>query len=166
MTAQEAELQHCRPRLVQFFLAHRCFGMAEDLASETTVRVLEKIRAGTVIESVGAYTLGVGRLVLLEQFRNQSIKLEEIDPERFAQPATDERAERLSQCLERCIRALPPEKRELIRAVYGDAQARESRAQLASRLGVTPNALDIRAHRIRKESLKPCIERCLDAQGL
>jgi DNA-directed RNA polymerase specialized sigma24 family protein len=62
--------------------------------------------------------------------------------------------------LERCLETLSPGDRELILDYYrGDQRAKiENRRRLASLLGVTMNALSIRACRIR-DALENCVKR-------
>ena len=64
-------------------------------------------------------------------------------------------------CLDRCLDDLKPEQRDLIVEYYQDAQRQkiERRRNLAQRLGITMNALGIRACRIR-EALMTCVEGC------
>jgi RNA polymerase sigma factor (sigma-70 family) len=66
-------------------------------------------------------------------------------------------------CLESCLQALSPEKRDLILSYYA-REKREKiihRAEMARRLGVSIRTLRVRMLRLR-EGLEDCIERCLD----
>jgi DNA-directed RNA polymerase specialized sigma24 family protein len=64
-------------------------------------------------------------------------------------------------CLDRCLQELKPEQRDLIVEYYADdrRQKIERRRELATRLGITMNALGIRAFRIR-DGLMACVESC------
>ena len=64
-------------------------------------------------------------------------------------------------CLDRCLQTLQTGQRELITEYYrGERAAKiEHRAALAERLGVTSNALSIRACRIRT-LLERCVKTC------
>jgi DNA-directed RNA polymerase specialized sigma24 family protein len=77
-----------------------------------------------------------------------------------AEPADPEAAdrERLLEGLERCLQQLPTLDRELILEYYrGEQRAKiERRRELAARLGLTINALSIRACRIR-DKLESCV---------
>jgi DNA-directed RNA polymerase specialized sigma24 family protein len=57
---------------------------------------------------------------------------------------------------------LPDESREIIITYYENEKGIriQYRKQLAARLGITPNALRINAHRIRM-SLETCVKECL-----
>lgn len=69
--------------------------------------------------------------------------------------------EKLFDCLERCLGKLQPEDRELILDYYRSEQRIkiERRSELATRLGLTMNALSIRACRIRGK-LEICVSTC------
>lgn len=77
--------------------------------------------------------------------------------------AEEETAEQRRECLSKCLRKLPKEKRNLILAYYAqEKQARIiHRAAMARKLGLSIEALRVRMLRIRC-SLEECIERCLD----
>ena len=64
-------------------------------------------------------------------------------------------------CLERCADKLEPPNREIIFRYYtGKERAKiESRRALAEELGITVNALAIRACRIR-DKLEACVKEC------
>jgi hypothetical protein len=66
------------------------------------------------------------------------------------------------RCLEECLGVLSVDNRELVIQYYQDErQAKiDRRKLLARRLGIAPNALRIRACRIRASLLK-CVENCL-----
>jgi DNA-directed RNA polymerase specialized sigma24 family protein len=74
--------------------------------------------------------------------------------------------EREYECLERCMERLPQDSRELVLEYYRDEKRAkiDRRKELAERLGIAPNALRIRAHRIRV-ALQRCVLDCLD-EGL
>jgi len=67
------------------------------------------------------------------------------------------------QCLEQCMRKLSDESRELVLRYYqaDGRQKIEERKQLAEELGIAPNALRIRAYRIRA-ALQKCLEKCVE----
>ena len=110
----------------------------------------------------------IAKFVLLEDFRRQKkqVPMDEswhasppqpcggIGPD-DAWPLEEQRLE----CLERCVQELKPPQRELIVEYYVDTGRRkiERRRALARRLGISMNALAIRACRIR-ESLMACVE--------
>jgi len=80
-----------------------------------------------------------------------------------AQLAEEESREMRSDCLERCLQQLTPEKRDLILSYYS-REKREKiihRAEMARQLGISGRTLRVKMLRIRA-TLEDCIERCLD----
>jgi len=73
-----------------------------------------------------------------------------------------ERREREDRCLEKCLGLLPRENRELI-LEYVNGKKKE-RLEQAQSLKLTPNALRIRVHEIKK-TIRPCVENCLEAEA-
>ena len=160
-----------RRRLVEYF-DRRNRSTADELADETLNRI------GKTLEQTGAiatrpparYCYVVAKFVLLEDFRRarKHVALDESwnpDVARgVARVGPDEglalREQRLD-CLDRCLQELKPEQRELIVEYYADARRQkiERRRDLASRLGITMNALGIRAFRLR-DGLMACVETC------
>ena len=71
-----------------------------------------------------------------------------------------------SRCLEECLRKLDDDQRELIIEYYrGDRRVKiDHRRSLAGRLGLTMNAVTIRACRIR-DRLETCVRGCSATQG-
>jgi RNA polymerase sigma factor (sigma-70 family) len=79
------------------------------------------------------------------------------------QEVEEETSERRTECLSRCLRKLPEDKRKLILTYYAkEKQAKIiQRAEMAKQLGVSIESLRVRMLRIRG-NLEDCIERCLD----
>src|SRR5262249_53512016 len=74
----------------------------------------------------------------------------------------DEREkERWHECLTRCMQSLDSDHRELIVGYYtGEQRVKiNNRRAMAARLGITMNALSIRACRIR-DKLEGCVRKC------
>jgi len=161
LTDLEPDLPACRPKLFQFFLANGGGGMAEDLASETILRVIAKIDGGLVVDSVRAYCYGVARLVLMEHLRGPDRRFEKIDSDRFQQPQPDPDREKLIECLEIGLARLAPDKRELLAERYGIGRPKR---RVEEQPGSTANSLYIRIHRAKKELL-PYIEDCMERSG-
>jgi RNA polymerase sigma factor (sigma-70 family) len=164
----EVELAGLRPRLERLFHARRAGHMAEDLASETLLRVLTALRRGEQILSLGAYTAGTARRVLLEHFRSRDDNAESLEPmvERLAGPGdgdtaatedTEERERRVAR-LRACLGQFAPEDQALMSRYYAEGKNMANRMALATALGVTPNTLRIRACRVR-QSLRECVSR-------
>src|ERR1700758_697023 len=145
----------------------------DDLADETLNRVARKLEEkGEIVGATPAhYCYIVARLVLLESVRQKehnAVRLD--DTERFggvmaslAAPsgaATETAAkEKLFTCLERCLGTLRLQDRELILDYYRGVQREkiERRSRMAMSLGLTLNALSIRACRIRTK-LESCVK--------
>lgn len=148
--------EEIRRRLIRFFTNRKC-AAAEDLADETMNRVARKVHEGLAYAGDTApYFYGVAHNVYLEHVRKKPAP-----PPPPAPPDADE-VEREHACLEQCLGRLQPRSRELIREFYQEEkQAKiEHRKRLAERLGITPNALRIQAHRIRLVLLE-CVRACL-----
>jgi RNA polymerase sigma factor (sigma-70 family) len=79
------------------------------------------------------------------------------------QELEEETSQMRNECLSRCLRKLPKEKRDLILTYYAkEKQAKIiHRAEMAGQLGISIEALRVRMLRIRS-SLEECIEICLD----
>lgn len=152
-----------RLKLVKYFEWHRA-AFPDREADVTLNRVARRIEEGQPVHSLNAYCYGVARLVFAESLRAQQKEREvfECEPTADAPDETDADAEVRSECLERCLRALSDESRDLILEYYeGEKGGKvEGRKRLAKRLGIPLNALRIRAHRIRV-SLEACMRECV-----
>jgi RNA polymerase sigma factor (sigma-70 family) len=153
-----------RRRLIRIFI-HRGCTAAEDLADETIVRVTRKVRDVRAEYNPGddpaLYFYGVARNVYREYLKRRP---EPPPPTPPPVPAPDETDDVTPQydCLEKCLKHLTLQNRELILEYYRSEEGPkiESRKKLASRFGLALNALRIRTHRIRVE-LKECVQDCL-----
>lgn len=150
--------EEIRHRLIKIFTSRGCFE-AEDLADETINRVVRKLKE---IESEfsgdrARYFYGVANKVHLEHLRRK------LPPDSPILPDDSKRIELEYRCLEQCIERLTAENRELVLQYYqAEGRAKiEQRKALAEKLGIAPNALRIRAYRIRL-SLQECVERCIE----
>ena len=152
-----------RRRLVRFFTCRGCGVDSESSADDTIERVTRKIQtlADTFEGEPVHYFFGVARNVYRE-WLDEQIKFTALRPP----PAGDssEQKERLDQCLQQCLKNHPEADQSLILDYYtGERQTKiANRRKMAEQLGVAPNALRIRAHRIRTE-LRYCVERCLES---
>ena len=104
---------------------------------------------------------------LIKEYRkkaNSHVPLEGIDLAGDPpQEVQEESSERRRECLTRCLRKLPKEKRALILTYYAKEKSAKiiHRAEMARQLGVSIEALRVRMLRIRG-NLEECIEQCLD----
>jgi DNA-directed RNA polymerase specialized sigma24 family protein len=153
-----------RRRLVLYFDRKDCLS-PDELADETLNRVARRLEEeGTISsDSPAHYCYIVARFVFLESLRGRR---HESLQDKFAAVSDSykekQEAERRSNCLEECMQKLNTEERLLIINYYkGEQRSKiEKRRTMASKLGITMNALSIRACRIR-DKLEGCMRKCL-----
>jgi DNA-directed RNA polymerase specialized sigma24 family protein len=154
-----------RRRLVAYFDRKDC-STPDELADETLNRVARRLEEEGAIESEtpAKYCYIVARFVFMEYLREARKGGQTLDDiRRYPSPRSggdEERAhkEKLLECLDRCIGELESSQRELILRYYvGKERVKiENRRSLAQALGITVNALSIRACRIR-DKLEECV---------
>jgi len=159
-----------RNRLVVYFDRRNRLS-ADELADETLNRIARTLERDGRIETTppARYCFVVARFVLLEDIRRDRLQvpLDETRA-RVPHPGTaspvdqdDDAAAREVRLdsLDRCLEQLKPEQRDLIVEYYHGARQQkiERRRELAKRLGISMNALGIRASRIRS-ALESCVE--------
>ena len=156
-----------RSALVKIFAWNHCSD-PEGLADEVFDRVARKL-PGLKDSFEGdprLYFYGVAKNLIKESRKAATLQvpLDGIDCPSDSSPAEEEDTREMrSACLERCLHALPPEKRDLILSYYA-REKREKiihRAEIARRLGVSIRTLRVRILRLRL-GLEDCIRRCLD----
>jgi DNA-directed RNA polymerase specialized sigma24 family protein len=165
-----------RRRLELYFDRKNCVAPAE-LADETLNRVARKLDENGEITGVAPlqYCYITAKFVFLEALgadkrapfyrplpatnpsnvSGQSVTLLEADG------GSDHR-EKIADCLQRCLENLSIAERDLVVEYYRGQQRSkiERRAALAAGLGLTANALSLRACRVRQR-LEVCIQACL-----
>jgi DNA-directed RNA polymerase specialized sigma24 family protein len=156
-------------KLLHLFEWRGC-AFPDELADETINRVAKKLSEGTEIQAEDPYRYfaGVAHWVFMEVIRKEKQERRALAEVRHlppSEPIAGETERRLT-CLDRCLDQLPADNRELIVQFYqGDGGARIShRKHLAEQLGITLNALRIRAHRLRMQ-LESCVRSCLEADA-
>jgi DNA-directed RNA polymerase specialized sigma24 family protein len=164
-----------RRRLVFYFDRKNCLA-SDELADETLSRVAQKLEEKGSITGMSPphYCYVVAKFVFLENLRQAKrghSGLNELAQARLSSggslnskdTATMQSRERLHECLDSCLAKLSSADRELILEYYrGEQRAKiERRSQLAARLGLSMNALTIRACRIRYK-LEECMRACCD----
>jgi len=162
-----------RRRLTAYFDRKNCHS-SDELADETLNRIARKLEEkGTIIDvSPLHYCYIVAKFVFLESFRraklteNRTTEFLASDchsPDSAAafELSAGDSKEKLFGCLEECLNKLAVEDRELILEYYrgGQRVKIERRSELANCLGLTANALCIRACRIRNK-LEACVKTC------
>lgn len=161
--------QRLRDKVTVFFESRRC-AAPEDLADETLNRIARKIWEGEQIVDVDCYALTVARYILMEYQRrpacaalplDDSLSEYELKTSQDSERTHTEEAEdeRKISYMRRCLLALPSEDRELLIDYYRVEKRGkiDHHKEMAERLGLTPNALYLRIHRLR-EKLASCLE--------
>jgi RNA polymerase sigma factor (sigma-70 family) len=164
-----------RRRLVLYFDRRNCLA-PDDLADETLSRVAQKFQEQGEITNLSPaqYCYVTAKFVFLEYTRrpeHSNRSLDELSSSGAkagglaATSADSESAarERTLDCLEQCLKKLPPDESRLILEYYQGEQREkiDGRRQMADRLGVSANALSIRACRIRNK-LENCVHSCCE----
>ena len=159
-----------RRRLVAYFDRKNCLN-ADELADETLNRVARRIEETGKIESEtpAKYCYITAKFVFMESLRGadkKSVPLDDVlkqPPKQFA--ATDDEAkilkEKMLDCLEECTGKLETAHCEMIVGYYfGEERVKiENRRAMADKLGISTNALTIRACRLR-DKLEVCVGNC------
>jgi RNA polymerase sigma factor (sigma-70 family) len=159
-----------RRRLVAYFDRKNC-EHPDDLADETLNRVMRRFQEAASVGKTppARYCYIVAKFVFLEHLRrpkraDSDVEILERIPANgdSVQSAGDpDSYENLLDCLDCCLKKLDPQDRALILEYYvGEQTAKiESRRNIAAKLGLTMNAVSIRACRIR-EKLEICMKTC------
>lgn len=157
-----------RQRLVTYFDRKNC-PSPDDLADETLNRVARRLEEEgfTKAEKPARYCYIVARFVFMESLRERERERSfqsELARQWYStsDSKADDTREQMLACMQECIQRLGTAKRELILGYYTgtERQKIENRKRLASSLGLTTNALSIRACRIRDE-LEACVKECV-----
>ena len=158
-----------RRRLVAYFDRKSCI-TPDDLADETLNRVARRLEEENISEAEdpAKYCYIMARFVFLEHLRSSrregalanDLMRSATETTAIFDQAQDVQNIMLS-CLEGCIEKLEPESRRIIHGYYvgKEREKIENRRSLAQALGITPNALSIRACRIRAK-LEKCMREC------
>lgn len=157
-----------RKLLVNYFDRKNC-PSPDELADETLNRVARRLEEeGKIeIETPAKFCYITARFIFLESLRdkgNKSISIDEIKADKITVNDTSEEKElkeKMLACLEKCVGALEETNRELIvKYYYGAERIKiENRRTLADKLGISSNALTVRACRIR-DKLEICVKKC------
>ncbi|MFL6210830.1 MAG: RNA polymerase sigma factor [Pyrinomonadaceae bacterium] len=148
-----------RAGLIRIFIS-KGFNDAEDLADQTIDRVVKKLpEIREAYEGEKArYFYGVARNIIHEARRRKEITTGNI-PEDLAQATvrSDE-----YECLLKCLKLLPGEKRELILDyyLYERKDKIEHHQRMAEEMDITTGALRTRAHHTRRD-LEKCVRQCV-----
>jgi len=161
-----------RRRLMKAFEWDDCLRPAE-LADETINRTARKLEEGEEVRNLEAYFTAIAKYVLQEYWRElkrEPLSLEALSLSQGSSDGSRELAGALTlqdhdtvqvECMERCMKKLSPEERQLIMAYErGERGARiRNRERLAKRFKMSANALRLRVFRI-KQRLEVCYREC------
>jgi RNA polymerase sigma factor (sigma-70 family) len=170
LAASGRDYETIHQRLTRIFVARGCLD-AENLADEVMNRVavrIEKITETYDGDPARCFQ-GFAEKVWLEYIRDLRKQSTVEPPPLPFRPDEDEharrereRCEQEDECLTRCMEELPgPDSKLFSRYFQSDEAAKIARKKLAAELGLTANALRIKAHRIRRP-LQKCMESCLE----
>lgn len=163
-----------RRRLVIFFDRKNC-PAPDELADETLNRVARRLEEEGKIESdaPAKYCYVTARFVFMEYLRAKDktsvpldsvLQLPQVNKLAVTEAETEERnlKEKRLNCLEQCVGKLETGNREIILSYYFGAEKIkiENRRALSEKLGISANALSIRACRIR-DKLETCVRKCV-----
>ena len=152
-----------RAGLVRMFVS-KGISDAGNSADETMDRVMKRLPEirDTYVGDPAKYFHGVARNLILEAKRRKEV-VTEVLPECLMK---DPEISDTSECLSRCLKLLPRDKRELIldyHLYHGHAKIEHHR-QMAVELGISEGALRTRAHHLRA-GLEKCVLQCIDRHG-
>lgn len=152
-----------RAGLIRIFVS-KGFSDAEDLADQAINRVatrLPEIRDSYVGEPAN-YFRGVARNIVIEGWRRKEVATDTLPerPSKLTDPGDE------YECLLRCLKFLSPDKRELILDyhLYEGQEKITNHRIMSGELGVSENALRVKAHRIRA-GLEKCVRECAEAMS-
>jgi RNA polymerase sigma factor (sigma-70 family) len=159
-----AKYLEMRRRLVAYFVRKNCTSV-DDLADETLTRVARRLEEeGSIPDPPAHYCYVVAKFVFLEYQRRGSRDQIGLDDRLACALQTEAHPDReirqkLLDRLDQCLAKLAADHRTLILEYYcGEAREKIAhRRALANSLGLTMNALSIRASRIR-ERLEACVK--------
>jgi DNA-directed RNA polymerase specialized sigma24 family protein len=147
-------------RLAAYFTRKGCRA-PEELADEALTRVARRLSEEGSIAGVppAQYCYIVARFVWLEHLRSPDFAPPPVIGEvRDRSVPADEGHEQLLSSLDDCLARLSPDDRTIILEYYAGATSERitKRRDLAAKLGLTANALTIKASRLR-ERLRACM---------
>lgn len=152
-----------RQDIARIFVWRRCAD-PEGLTDEVFDRVARKVHVVTQTYEGDPrlYFRAVANNLVKETLKKISTHVPLEDMDLPSHPGTSPEDEDIDDCLQRCLRKLSVEARQLILAYYAkEKQAKiDHRHELAQSMNISIETLRVKVYRIR-ESLEGCIERCL-----
>lgn len=133
-------------------------GHAADETMDRVMKRLPELRATYVGDPV-KYFHGVARNLVLEEGRRKEVTTDVLPDSFTKEPEKSE----LAECLAKCLKLLPPDKREFILDYHlyqGHAKIEHHR-EMAGELSISEGALRTRAHHLRG-TLEKCVLECIE----
>ena len=155
-----------RVRIAQLLKWRGCMeSHADDLADQTLDRVAAKLAAGERVDNIHAFATAVARFIWLEHSRKHKTDAVGDDlPEVAVEPDIPDDPDSRLTCLRRCVATkFSDDEKRLVICYYdtdADEKTKSARKRLAESLGLTMNALKVRACRLRMR-LEACINDCV-----
>jgi DNA-directed RNA polymerase specialized sigma24 family protein len=155
-----------RAGLMRFFSFRGC-PEPESLADETLTRVAARATSFDPSKNVKVITFvyGFASKVYLECFRSSNPRAVPIDLDLAGAgtaPPSDDGDPRI-ECLEKCLKKVPTLDSELLLEYYSREKHEKIvlRREMAERLGIRPDTLHTRIHRIRNQ-VGACVRKCAE----
>ncbi len=155
-----------RSRLIRLFVWRGC-GSPEERTDETLDRMARKLKEGVTIQTEAfSYAAGIAYRIFQETLRHDQRQRRALQEMAEVPPPPPEEDDGRLGCLDECLDALARRDRDLIMGFYrGERGVRIARRKsLAGDLGISVNALRIRAYRLRAR-LETCVRPCLERRG-
>ena len=156
-----AQLHHA---LVRFF-DWRGVWPPEEAADEAVDRLAARLEADAGINDVRGFALGIARM-LVHEWRRRPVPKPLDWTADITHAPQHPAADRLQECFDRCLHALPADAQSLLMGYY-DGQLRAkiaNRRRIAQSLGVSDSALRNRVQRLRNR-IEACVRQRL-AEGV
>lgn len=157
-------------KLITFFECRKCLE-AERLADVSINRMTRRYFEGEEIRNPMGYIYGVAKIVFLEYLAEQRQQQDGHDYLLHTEELTSvqdgaESEDDLHACFDGCMVELQAEDRKFIKQYYEELRRKkiDTRKSMAKELGISANAVTLRAFHIRKR-LKRCITKCLKKRG-
>ena len=149
-----------RAGLIRIFVS-KGLSDAEHYTDETIDRVIKRLPelVGNYVGDPVRYFHGVARNVMLEYRRRKEVATDELPQQLVPEVGRSDTHE----CLSKCLKQLPRDKREFIldyHLYHGHAKVEHHR-EMAVELSISDGALRTRAHHLRV-SLEKCVLRCIE----
>lgn len=154
--------EHIRLKLLKYFQWSGS-DVPDIDADETINRVMRKICEGENVYNLPGYIYGVAKLVHAESLKQRN-RRRAFDEDSFIELSASNElmVENYPECMERCLRSLSDEDREVITEYYRYKKTEKinCRKQLAAKLGISLNTLRVKMHR-QRINLEACVQKCL-----